>query len=1028
MKVTCCRLFISGFICFLFLAALFFKGYANTVRLSDSISNIIDDKVRHLMNEGDIPGLSLIIINGDKQIIKTYGYADIESGKRVRPDTFFELASCSKAFTALAIAKLNAEERLNLESYVSDYIPWFKVFYKDKPVKITINQLLHHTSGIPWSTISKIPKSVSSNALEQTIRTLVNQKLDNLPGKKYQYATINYDVLALIIEKVSHQTFEEYMQENVFGKLNLNHTSIGKPAQKGLMATGYKIGFFSPMKYDAPVFKGNNAAGYIISNAKDLAKWLKFQMGLSQSQLSGLALSTHQRDETVPLHGMSSYAMGWEVSLDGSGEIYHDGLNPNFTSYIAFSPLKGKGVVVLANSNSSFTNIIGQNVMDVLNNDKTKKTFQPDDKNDKIFSIVSLVLCFYIFIVVAFLVLLLLDVLKKRRKYERFTAKKFFSFIRALVVVLPFLYGLYLLPHALAGFNWESVIVWTPWSFVAMIILVLGALAISYLALFVSLFFPETDKYRKILPQMVLLSTLSGLANMALIVLITSSLESGIDKKYLIFYYGLTLTVYILGRRYVQINMIKFSRGLVYEIRMKLIDKIFSTSYQKFEKIDRGRIYAALNDDVNTIGDFIMVFVMVVTSIFTAVGVFVYLASIAFWATVLTISLVLLISLVYYLVSKRSNMFFEEARSTRNVFMTLLNGMIDGYKEISLHRSKKLQYKADIAATADEFKEKISIANIRFTNAFLIGELSLIVLLGGVVFILPKLFPGIENYTIMSFIIILLYLMKPITDILGAVPALMQLKIAWKRIQEFLKEIPANLVLEAAPEVLEQRIESIKMEGVTFRYNHKNERQFFSVGPIDLEVKHGEIVFIIGGNGSGKTTLAKLITGLYEPDEGNLQINNKIVEYAKLSEYFSTVFAPPHLFQRLYNINTKAKSQEIDKYLKILDLKDKVEIIDGKYSTINLSGGQKKRLALLQCYLEDSPIYLFDEWAADQDPEYRNFFYKELLPAMKKSGKIVIAITHDDQYFDVADKILKMKQGRLEDHAKEDALPLKPVL
>jgi ABC-type siderophore export system fused ATPase/permease subunit len=193
----------------------------------------------------------------------------------------------------------------------------------------------------------------------------------------------------------------------------------------------------------------------------------------------------------------------------------------------------------------------------------------------------------------------------------------------------------------------------------------------------------------------------------------------------------------------------------------------------------------------------------------------------------------------------------------------------------------------------------------------------------------------------------------------------------------------------------------------------------FGIGPIDLEVKSGEILFIIGGNGSGKTTLAKLLTGLYEPDEGKVLINNKVVESGYLSEYFSTVFNPSFLFEKLYNINVKNKQSEIKKYLKVLNLEEKVVIEENKYNTIDLSGGQRKRLALLQCYLEDSPIYLFDEWAADQDPGYRNFFYRTLLPEMRKAGKIVIAITHDDHYFDVADKILKMKDGRLEQYTDE---------
>jgi ABC-type siderophore export system fused ATPase/permease subunit len=181
-------------------------------------------------------------------------------------------------------------------------------------------------------------------------------------------------------------------------------------------------------------------------------------------------------------------------------------------------------------------------------------------------------------------------------------------------------------------------------------------------------------------------------------------------------------------------------------------------------------------------------------------------------------------------------------------------------------------------------------------------------------------------------------------------------------------------------------------------------------------VAKGEILFIIGANGSGKTTLGKLITGLYEPDRGKFRVNGRVVQPALMGEYFSAVFTPIHLFERLYSIDVEANKETAAKYLKVLNLENKVELKNNNYSTINLSGGQRKRLALLQCYLEDSPIFIFDEWAADQDPSYRNFFYRTLLPAMKSMGKIVIAITHDDHYFDVADKVLKMENGKLEDY------------
>ncbi|MGB3468121.1 MAG: cyclic peptide export ABC transporter, partial [Cyclobacteriaceae bacterium] len=336
-----------------------------------------------------------------------------------------------------------------------------------------------------------------------------------------------------------------------------------------------------------------------------------------------------------------------------------------------------------------------------------------------------------------------------------------------------------------------------------------------------------------------------------------------------------------------------------------------------------------------------------------------------------------------------------------------------GFKEISLQKNRKLEYKNDVADSAYEFREKVSIADIRFVDAFLVGESLLVILLGAVAFGMSEIFPSIEFYTVMSFVVILLYLIGPINVILSSVPSLVQLKVSWKRVNKFIDEIPATLELDTTKTHTQKVVENFQVRDLTFQYKSNNSDRIFGIGPIDMEVKKGEVLFIIGGNGSGKTTLAKLLVGLYEADHGSISIDGKVVDAENLGEYYSTVFSPTYLFKKLYNIDTENKKQEIDKYLNLLDLQEKVSIKNNEFSTLDLSGGQRKRLALLQCYLEDSPIYMFDEWAADQDPEYRKFFYRTLLPEMKKEGKIVIAITHDDHYFDVADKVLKMENGKL---------------
>ncbi len=979
----------------------------------DSVMRRVDREVRQAMRKGNIPGLSLVLVQGSQQRIRSYGYADLARKRPVTAATLFEIGSCTKAFTALSVAGLIARGQLALDDPVAAYLPWFRATYKGKPAVITIGQLLHHTSGIPWSTIARIPQTNRPDALRQTVRQLAGQTLDNAPGKEFRYATINYDVLALIIQTVTGRPFEDYLQANVLDTLQLYNTTIGRPKDSTLKAAGYKTAFFAPRLYEAPVYRGNNAAGYVHSNAPDMLRWLKFQMGLLPSHLQGLAALTHQRDETVPLHGMSAYAMGWNVSLSGNGEIYHDGLNPNFTAYVTFRPEAKIGVVVLANANSGFTSVLGSRITKLLAGEEIKKDYYPGDQQDKTFSTVAVVLAVYLLTVATFLGVVLYDAARGKRKREAFSARKLGQIGLALAGIVPFLYGLYILPGAMFDFTWEALLVWTAGSVPVAVALVLAAMAVSYLAYLVSLWFPEPDKYRRIVPGLLLFSILSSLANMLVIILITWALDSDAGLEYLVFYYLLTLSVYLLGRRYVQVNLIRLSRELTFELRNKLLDKIFATSLQQFEKLDRGRVYTAVNDDVDSIGQSLNTFVVLVTSVFTVFGAFLYLAAIAFWATLLSITLILALLTLYSLVISSTNKYYEQARDSRNVFMRLINGLIDGFKEVSLNRSRKRAYKQDVVASADEYRRKVSIAGIRFVNASLLGEVVLIAILGLVAFAFPKAFPGIPTYTLMSFVVLLLYLIGPINTILNSIPAVMGLRIAWNRIGQFLNEIPANAAgPEMTPLPVPSVLESIRAEGVQFAYSPENAQHPFTVGPIDLEVARGEILFIIGGNGSGKTTLVKLLTGLYAPDSGNIRINGQVVPPGGLGEYFSTVFSPAHLFEKLYTVDAEAKPKEVGRLLELLNLENKVTISGNRYSTIDLSGGQRKRLALLQCYLEDAPICLFDEWAADQDPEYRHFFYRTLLPQMREQGKIVIAVTHDDHYFDVADRIIKMDQGK----------------
>ena len=215
----------------------------------------------------------------------------------------------------------------------------------------------------------------------------------------------------------------------------------------------------------------------------------------------------------------------------------------------------------------------------------------------------------------------------------------------------------------------------------------------------------------------------------------------------------------------------------------------------------------------------------------------------------------------------------------------------------------------------------------------------------------------------------------------------------------------------------EMTFEHLDLVNVTHSYHHEKDDSFFRLGPINLRFRPGELVFLVGGNGSGKSTLAKIISGLYTPETGEIRLDGEAITDKNRDDYrqlFSAVFSDFYLFENLLGLYTQNVDEQARAYLEQLHLSHKVKVKDGVLSTTAVSQGQRKRLALLTAYLEDRAFYLFDEWAADQDPLFKDVFYTQLLPELKARGKTVLVISHDDKYFHVADRIIKLDYGKLD--------------
>lgn len=978
----------------------------------------IEKFIEENMNEGKIPGLSVTIVKDDKTVYqKGIGYSDVDGKKPVTSKSLFEIGSNSKAFTALGILSLEKNGQVNLNDQVTKYLSWLEVKYKGKEVSITIEQLLHQTSGIPFKTIDEIPVSNEDSALEETVKTLIGIELDSEPGEKFQYATINYDVLGLIIEKVTGKSYESYIEENVMQLLSLNNTYLNKDQSVNeRMAKGYKINFFNPQPYEAPVYRGNKPAGYIISSGDDMAKWLKIQMGTT-NELNfdkDIIKKSQEANRAVSAIGNEIfYAGGWFVYP--KEQISHGGNNPNYSSFIIFNAKDKVGVAVLSNTNSNYVQNIGLGINEMLQGEFDIKDIK--DLNKIAGKVAIAIMCtssFLTLVTLFFILKVVIEIFRKQRYFKFNGIKSSLRFVFSFLFMLGLSYCIYLIPQVLYnGVSWEFVFVWLPNSVEMALYSVYIALWFIYVYfIFTSFFKKEKDKGILILS---LLSILSGFGNALIIFTINMAINSNNALKFkLSIYFILGIVLYVYGQKIMRKKLIDFTNEIVYSKRMEIVNKLLEAQYSKFEQIEKGRIESTLNNDTETISRFVNILIGGITSAVTLICCFIYLGTINIYALVLTVLIIVFIASIYYLVGRYANKLGEEARDLQNVFFKFINDLIGGFKELSLNENRKNGFQKDMEESCGKYKVKRSKSALAFANMFVVGELLFTLAIGSVVFVFPFILKSLDSTSLTSYVFVLLYMTGPVHGILNTIPNAIEVKISLKRINSLIDEISSYTKEE--DNINDENIVgslSLKLKDVEYEYA-QIDGQSFKVGPINYEFKSGEIVFITGGNGSGKSTLAKLLTGLYLPSKGEISLNG-IVSQKQLNRSYSTVFADFYLFDKLYGISYEGKETEIQRYLEILQLSDKVQIQDGKFSTTKLSTGQKKRLALLVTYLEDRPIYLFDEWAADQDPEFRLFFYDSLLPELKSKGKCVIAVTHDDRYFNLADRVIKMDLGKIND-------------
>ncbi|UAA39973.1 cyclic peptide export ABC transporter [Paraneptunicella aestuarii] len=448
-------------------------------------------------------------------------------------------------------------------------------------------------------------------------------------------------------------------------------------------------------------------------------------------------------------------------------------------------------------------------------------------------------------------------------------------------------------------------------------------------------------------------------------------------------------------------------------LRMDMYRRISRLPIQDLERIGPSRLMAGITADIPGVISGAAVFPELVVNIATLLGLLGFLIYLNLPVFVFIILTILAGAMTYQLPIYIGSKYIERARHRFDLIHESIRGLIYGAKELKINQQRQQSY-----LNQDLFKlEQDQAQDDKRGQTFIVfgttyGNLISFFAIGCVTYVMANYY-ALSQEHLTGVVMVMLYITGPIAALINAVGPIARASVSARKLQGLKQDMPVEAgwgkdgVIDC---------ERLALKGLTFAYQNKNLDESFHVGPIDLTLNRGEITFLVGGNGSGKTTLAKMLSLHYLPESGSLLFDDIEVtpeNREACRQSVSAIYTDFYLFTRLFGIDNPQIQALANRYIQDLHLSGKVEVRDGQFSGTALSDGQKKRLALLVTYLENRSIYVFDEWAADQDPVFREIFYRQILPSLKAMNKLVIVISHDDRYFDVADKVVRMENGKV---------------
>ena len=515
----------------------------------------------------------------------------------------------------------------------------------------------------------------------------------------------------------------------------------------------------------------------------------------------------------------------------------------------------------------------------------------------------------------------------------------------------------------------------------------------------------------------VLVSVVSGVSSAGLIAVVNEVWQEQLftSGTWMAAFGGL-LVVLLVSGVVAQLLVLDLALKAVVDLRMELSGKILSTPLRRIEELGAPRLFATLTEDVNILSRVLPLIPRIVIDGTTLVAGAVYMAWLSPMALAVVAGLMALGVAIYTLLMKRALVHMREGREVFDKVFDHFRALHEGLKQLKLNGPRRRHFLDDeMRESLESFRSVNMSGRVLLLGAENIIRLHFFTVLGAMIFAVPRI-DGIEMEVLTGYVLMCLYLYRPLGSIMALAPEFGKAVISLEKVDKLGLSLGGSVVADHEPPREPPQWKLLELVGAKFSFKRYDDDREFTVGPVDLCFEPGEVVFVIGGNGSGKTTLAKVLTSLYPLEAGEILLDGVPIDDSNREDFrqlFSVVFSDFHLFDSLPGDGNAELDKRAEGYLTELMLNHKVTVSKGCLSTTDLSQGQRKRLALLTAYLEDRPFYIFDEWAADQDPEFKEIFYTKILPELKQRGKTVFAITHDDRFLCYADRCLKLEEGRV---------------